>query len=80
MNKVYDNGTMVLGSVENVRTYLLENMEYYEEDELEIKNILEDIDELGNDYIVAINYDFGMGYAIDYWHNKDDVVRESEEE
>lgn len=79
MNKVYDNGTMVLGSVENVRTYLLENIEYYEEDELEIKNMLEDINELGNNYIVAINYDFGMGYTIDYWNIKEDVVRESEE-
>ena len=71
MNNVYDNGTMVLGMVENVREYLIENME---EEELGIKDILNDLNNELNDTIVAINYDCGMGYSIDYW-TKEDIVK-----
>ena len=70
MNNVYDNGTMVLGSVENVRKYLIKNME---EEDLGAKDILNDLKNEPNDTIVAINYDLGMGYSIDYWQ-KNDIV------
>ena len=70
LNNVYDNGTMVLGSVENVRKYLINNAE---EEDLGVKDILNDLNNELNDTIVAINYDMGMGYSIDYWEEKDIV-------
>ena len=36
-----------------------------------------DLEELSNETIVAINYDLGMGYSIDYWH-ENDIVQECE--
>lgn len=77
MKNVYDNGEMLLGSVENVKKYLLENMEHYEEDDMEIKNMIEDLEDLGNDFIVMINYDFGMGYVLEHWHTEVDLVKET---
>lgn len=71
MNNIYDNGTMVLGCVENVRKYLIENME---EEDLGVKDILNDLEYELNDTIVAINYDNGMGYSIDYWQESDKVA------
>lgn len=71
LNNVYDNGTMVLGSVENIRKYLIKNME---EEDLGVKDILNDLNNELNDTIVAINYDMGMGYSIDYW-TKEDIVK-----
>lgn len=71
MNNVYDNGTMVLGSVENIRKYLIKNME---EEDLGVEDILNDLNNELNDTIVAINYDMGMGYSIDYW-TKEDIVK-----
>ena len=71
MNNIYDNGSMVLGSVENVRKYLIENME---EEDLGVKDILNDLNNELNDTIVAINYDLGMGYSIDYWEENDKVA------
>lgn len=73
MNNIYDNGSMVLGSVENIRKYLIENMEEGEED-LGVKDILNDLNNELNDTIVAISYDFGMGYSIDYWQESDKVA------
>ena len=73
MNNIYDNGTMVLGCVKNVKEYLIENAE----ETWEIEDILKDLEEFSNETIVAINYDCGMGYSIDYW-NEDDIVKECE--
>lgn len=67
MNKIYDNGTMVLGRKDMLYKYLLDNSE-----ELwEVEEMLKDISELKNDTIIAINYDLGMGYSIDYWEEND---------
>ena len=73
MNKIYDNGTMVLGNVYNLKDYICRNCEDYEE----IKEIIKDLEDLDEDTIVAINYDNGMGYSMDYW-NKDSIVKECE--
>jgi hypothetical protein len=69
MKKIYDNGTMVLGQVNKVREYLIK----YNEEEDFIKDIINDLKEEKDDTIVAINYDLGMGYSIDYWDEKDIV-------
>ena len=63
MNKIYDNGESLLGSIYNVKEYICRNAEDISEIE-DLINYLEDFDE---DTIVAINYDNGMVYHIDYW-------------
>lgn len=73
MNNIYDNGTMVLGSVKNIKEYLLKHMEH---ENFGAKEILEDISQEKDDTIVAINYDCGMGYTIDYWQ-ENDIVKEN---
>lgn len=69
MNKVYDNGTMVLGRKDKVYKYLIDNAE----EMWEIEDILHDIEELKDNTIVVINYDLGMGYSVDYWEESDVV-------
>ena len=76
MNKIYDNGTMVLGNVKNMKVYLLENFNLEDEDIYD-KELFEFLDTLSNETIVTINYDCGMGYSIDYW-NEDSIVKECE--
>ena len=65
MRNVYDNGTMVLGSVGRVKNYLIDNAE----ETWEIEDIINDLEDLEKDTIVAINYDLGMGYSIEWWEN-----------
>jgi len=69
MNKVFDNGTMILGRKDKVYKYLIDNAE----ETWEIEEILKDISELKDDTIIAINYDLGMGYSVDYWEESDVV-------
>lgn len=68
MNKVYDNGTMVLGEVKKIKEYLVK---YSENEDLGVKDILKELEDEEEDTIVAINYDLGMGYSIDYWSKND---------
>lgn len=72
MNNLYDNGTMVLGEVKKVKEYLIK---YSEDEDLGVKDILKDLEDLEEDIIVAINYDCGMGYSFDYWE-KEDIIKE----
>ena len=69
MQSIYDNGTMVLGTVKKIKKYLINNKEVVEE----FDNIIEDLEDLQDDDIVAINYDLGMGYTMDYWSNLDEL-------
>ena len=74
-NKVYDNGEMLLGMVQDVKKYLIENRELDdEEQDFEVKEMIEELEELGNNYIVMINYSFGMGYYLDKWHIESDLM------
>lgn len=61
--KIYDNGTCVLGQVEDIKKYILKNCE---EDYI-CAALIEDLKDLKSDTIVIINYDLGMGYSIEYW-------------
>ena len=78
MNKIYDNGAIMLGNVkmvkEEIKKELEKNIDMFGAD---MEEILKDLEELSNETIVAINYDNGMGYSIDYW-NKDSIVKECE--
>lgn len=73
MNNIYDNGEMVLGSVYNVKEYICRNADDIEE----IKDLVEDLEDLDEDCIVMVNYDNGMGYSIDWW-NKSHLVNMEE--
>lgn len=72
MKNVYDNGEMILGSKKNIVKYLNDNLITSDMEE-EIYEILEDLKDLEDNTIVAINYDCGMGYTIDYWQENDKV-------
>ena len=69
MQNIYDNGEMCLGEVKKIIEYFNTtgaDIEEYEE-------VLEELKKLNDDDIVAINYDNGMGYSIDWWTKKDKI-------
>lgn len=74
MNKIYDNGTCLLGKVKQIKEIIGKQTS---EDEM----LIEIYEELNNYFkdndIVCINYDNGIGYSIDYW-NEDSIVKECE--
>ena len=75
MDKIYDNGELLLGEVKKIRAYtqkLSDNGLIDEEFKVDILNELKDSKD---DEIVAINYDCGMGYSIDYW-SPEDIIEE----
>ena len=67
MQNIYDNGEICLGEVGKIRQQLIDNAE----ETWEIEDILEELKEFEDNTIVAINYDSGMGYSIEYWTKKD---------
>ena len=71
MQNIYDNGKMCLGEVGKIRQYLIDNAE----ETWEIEDILEELKEFEDNTIVAINYDNGMGYSIEYWTTKDIITQ-----
>lgn len=76
MNKIYDNGEIVLGKAKDILNFMDCNEEYFDRDDyIDIENDLKGLLEDDEDVIVYINYDKGngMGYFIDYW-NKDDEI------
>jgi hypothetical protein len=72
MNKLYDNGEILLGRKKDIVNQIYNNMLVEENDE-EYTEILEDIKDFEDNTILAINYDNGMGYSIDVWEEKDEV-------
>lgn len=77
-NKVYDNGMLLLGEINDVKRYLRDNLECDEDNYCEVMGMIEDLEELGDGYIVSINYDFGMGYMIDKWSIESSLVGDYE--
>lgn len=73
MNKIYDNGALMLGNVQDILEYLATQNEDLE---LEmVTEIVEELEELEEDTIVCVNYEHPMGWSIDYWDSKS-VVKE----
>lgn len=70
MDYIYDNGAMLIGNVYKVKDYICRNAD----DLYEIKDIMQNLEDLDDNDIVYINYDFGMGYMIEYWKEEDKVV------
>ena len=82
MNKIYDNGSLMLGNVQDL-IMEIERQKRASIDmlDVDVDEILKDLKELRDiDYemVVCINYDNGMGYTIDYWTSKD-IVKGGEE-
>ena len=73
MNKIYDNGTIILGSIIDIKEYICKNCENFEE----VKEIIEELENYDSDSIVAINYDNGMGLSYDFWTERD-MIKECE--
>lgn len=71
MQNIYDNGRLCLGEVGKIRQQLIDNAE----ETWEIEDILEELKEFEDNTIVAINYDNGMGYSIEYWTKKDIITQ-----
>ena len=71
MQNIYDNGRLCLGEVGKIRQQLIDNAE----ETWEIEDILEELKEFEDNTIVAINYDNGMGYSIEYWTIKDIITQ-----
>ena len=71
MQNIYDNGEICLGEVKKIIEYFNTTGADIEEYE----DLLKELKELNDDDIVAINYDHGMGYSIDWW-TKDDKVNQ----
>lgn len=71
MQEIYDNGEMCLGEVGKIRQQLIDNAE----ETWEIEDILAELKEFEDNTIVAINYDNGMGYSIEYWTTKDIITQ-----
>lgn len=81
MNRIYDNGALMLGNVQDV---IMEIERQIKEDidlcMVDAEELLKDLKKLRNidyDMVVCINYDMGMGYGIDYW-TSNDIVKELE--
>lgn len=71
MQNIYDNGRLCLGEVGKIRQQLIDNAE----ETWEIEDIFEELKEFEDNTIVAINYDNGMGYSIEYWTTKDIITQ-----
>ena len=69
MKEIYDNGEMCLGEVKKIIEYFNTTGADIEEYE----DLLKELKELNDDDIVAINYDHGMGYSIDWWTKNDKI-------
>ena len=73
MDKIYDNGALMIGNIEEIIKYI-ENDETLETWEFE--DLLNDLKELDNKAeIVMVNYENPMGYSIDFW-STEDVIKE----
>lgn len=67
LNCVYDNCEKNIGNVKNVKQYVENNCEDYEE----VKDIIEELKKFEENTIVLLDYNNGMGFTIDYWTEKD---------
>ena len=72
MNRVYDNGCILLGRKDDIVEYskrLINKLDYKED----IEQMLEEIKDYNDSTILAINYDNAMGISIEYWEDTDRV-------
>lgn len=66
MNKIYDNGYKLLGTVKDIRKDIENNIRTSDMEE-QLYEILEELKEYKDNDIVVIDYDNPMGYTIESW-------------
>ena len=75
MNKIYDNGAIMLGTVRDIYNYYYSNnCESIRDGELTA--LIDQLRELGGNTIVAINYEHPMGVTYNYWYENDMIKGE----
>ena len=83
MNKIYDNGALMLGNVQDlimeIEKELKNGVDMFCADMEDILKDLKELRDIDYEMVVCINYDNGMGYSIDYWSSKDIVKKGGEE-
>ena len=67
LNCVYDNCEKIIGNVKNVKQYVENNCEDYEE----VKDMIEELKNFEENTMIVLDYNNGMGFTIDYWTEKD---------
>lgn len=67
MENIYDNGTVMLGNVKQIKEYTEKQFEKELIEDYEREEILEELKDFKDSDIVAINYDCGMGLSIEGW-------------
>lgn len=81
MNRIYDNGALMLGNVQDVimeiEKEIKEDLDMCAANQEELLKDLKELRNIDYDMVVCINYDMGMGYDIDYW-TSNDIVKELE--
>lgn len=82
MNKIYDNGSLMLGNVKDVimeiEREIKQDIDMFDIDMEELLKDLKKLRDMDYEMVVCINYDNGMSYAIDYWYSND-IVKGGEE-
>lgn len=83
MNKIYDNGALMLGNVQDlimkIEREIKEDIDMLGADMEDILKELRELRDIDYEMVVCIDYDNGMGYSIDYWSSNDIINKESEE-
>ena len=84
MNKIYDNGALMLGNVQDlimkIEKELKNGVDMFCADMEDILKELKELRDIDCEMVVCINYDNGMSYSIDYWSSNDIINKESESE
>ena len=82
MNKIYDNGALMLGNVQDlimeIEREIKEDIDMLGADMEDILKELKELRDIDCEMVVCINYDNGMSYSIDYWSSNDIINKESE--
>ena len=82
MNKIYDNGSLMLGNVKDVimeiEREIKQDIDMFDVDMEELLKDLKELRDIDCEMVVCINYDNGMSYSIDYWSSKDIVKKGGE--
>jgi hypothetical protein len=80
MKKIYDNGYGLLGEKQYLVRYLKGSMKLSDMEDL-ILDMLKELEQYNDTDVLYINYDFGMGYHIESWEERDimkDYAKECE--
>ena len=82
MNKIYDNGALMLGNVQmvinEIEKEIKEDIDMFNVDMEELLKELKELRNVDYEMVVCINYDNGMSYTIDYWSSKDIIKKGGE--